>query len=408
MKKAELLAPAGDMGKLETALHFGADAAYFAGKKFGLRAFAGNFDEGEMQKAFELLRKEGKKGYVALNIFASNADFGELRDYVRFLRDIGADGIIASDPGVISFVKNLCPDLDIHLSTQANTTNKYSVSFWRDMGVKRVVLARELSLDDIKEIKDFVGNSVELEAFVHGAMCISYSGRCLLSSYLTDRDSNRGECVQACRWEYAITEKSRLDSGSPLTVQEDARGTYILNSKDMNTISVLDKIVDAGVSSLKIEGRMKSEYYVGCVVNAYRKRLDGIYAGKPYDSYWEEELKKVNHREYTTGFYFGRAEQCYETSKPDNPYSFVALVKGYDEERGLLEIEMRNRFKKGDLLEAVSVTDARTVKADRIFDSDGKEVVDCKIVQQRLFIETDVKLEKNDMLRIANGGKNVK
>lgn len=408
MKKAELLAPAGDMGKLETALHFGADAAYFAGKKFGLRAFAGNFDEEEMQKAFELLRKEGKKGYVALNIFASNADFCELGDYVRFLRDVGADGIIASDPGVISFVKNLCPDLDIHLSTQANTTNKYSVSFWRDIGVKRVVLARELSLDDIKEIKDFVGDSVELEAFVHGAMCISYSGRCLLSSYLTDRDSNRGECVQACRWEYAITEKSRLNAGSPLTVQEDARGTYILNSKDMNTISFLDKIVDAGVSSLKIEGRMKSEYYVGCVVNAYRKRLDGIYAGKPYDTYWEEELKKVNHREYTSGFYLGKAEQCYETSKPENPYSFVALVKGYDEERGLLEVEMRNRFKKGDILEAVSVTDARTVKADRIFDSDGKEIDDCKIVQQRLFIKTDVKLEKNDMLRIANGGKNVK
>ena len=406
MNKVELLAPAGDLKKLNTAVHFGADAAYFAGKKFGLRAFAGNFDNEQLRRAFELLHKNGKKGYVTMNIFADNADFNDLGDYVKYLKEIGTDALIISDPGVIAFVKEVCPEMEIHLSTQANTTNKYAVKFWRDMGVKRVVLARELSLDKIKEIADFVGDTVELEAFVHGAMCISYSGRCLLSSYLTDRDSNRGECVQACRWEYAIAERSRLGTGKTLTMQEDERGTYILNSKDMNTMPILDKIIDAGVKSLKIEGRMKTEYYVGSVVNAYRRRLDDIYAGRPYDKYLNEELDKVNHREYTTGFYLGTAEQCYYTSKPENPYSFAALVLGYDEKRGFLEAEMRNRFRKGDILEAVSVNGYKTIKADYIEDENGNEVADCKIVQQKLFIKTDVKLEKYDMLRIKNGGNN--
>ena len=406
MNKVELLAPAGDLKKLNTAVHFGADAAYFAGKKFGLRAFAGNFDNEQLRSAFELLHKNGKKGYVTMNIFADNADFNDLGDYVKYLKEIGTDALIISDPGVIAFVKEVCPEMEIHLSTQANTTNKYAVKFWRDMGVKRVVLARELSLDKIKEIADFVGDTVELEAFVHGAMCISYSGRCLLSSYLTDRDSNRGECVQACRWEYAIAERSRLGTGKALTMQEDERGTYILNSKDMNTMPILDKIIDAGVKSLKIEGRMKTEYYVGSVVNAYRRRLDDIYAGRPYDKYLNEELDKVNHREYTTGFYLGTAEQGYYTSKPENPYSFAALVLGYDEKRGFLEAEMRNRFRKGDILEAVSVNGYKTIKADYIEDENGNEVADCKIVQQKLFIKTDVKLEKYDMLRIKNGGNN--
>lgn len=407
MKKIELLAPAGDIKKLSSAIHFGADAVYFAGKKFGLRAFAGNFDYNEIERALTDLHSVGKKGYITLNIFAENADFAELGDYVKFLRDVKADGLIISDPGVLSFVKETCPELELHLSTQANTTNKYSVKFWRDMGVKRVVLARELSLDSIKEIADFVGDSVELEAFVHGAMCISYSGRCLLSSYLTDRDSNRGECVQACRWEYAVAEKSRVGKCNPLTMQEDARGTYILNSKDMNTLPILDKILDAGITSLKIEGRMKSEYYVGCVVNAYRKRIDGILSGKGYDPYYNEELYKVNHREYTTGFYLGQAEQCYETSKPVNPYTFTALVLGYDEEKGLLKVEMRNRFFEGDLLEIVAANnDAKYLKAEEIYDEEGQRVADCKIVQQILYIKTDIKLEKFDMLRKASGGKN--
>lgn len=396
MNNIELLAPVGNYGKLLTALHFGADAVYLGGKNFGLRAFADNFTVEEIKKAVEVTHAQNKKVYVTVNIFANNADFGELNEYVKSLQDIGVDGLIVSDAGIVAYLKKIGIKLDIHLSTQANTLNKYAVEFWRDQGIKRVVLARELNLDAIKEIKDYVGDTVELEAFVHGAMCIAYSGRCLLSTYLTDRNSNRGECVQACRWEYAMREVSRSNE---LFIQEDERGSYILNSKDMNTLPILDKIIEAGVTSLKIEGRMKSEYYVGCVVNAYRKRIDDYLNGRPYDITLNEELFKVNHREYTTGFYLGQAEQCYTTSKPDNDYRFCAEVVGYDKEKGLLEVIQRNRFYQGDELEVVSVTGCKTIKADEIFDEKGNPVPDCKYVQQRLFIRTDCELAKRDMLR---------
>ncbi len=396
MSNIELLAPVGSYGKLLTALHFGADAVYLGGKSFGLRAFADNFTVEEIKKAVEVTHAQNKKVYVTVNIFANNADFGELNEYVKSLQDIGVDGLIVSDAGIVAYLKKIGIKLDIHLSTQANTLNKYAVEFWRDQGIKRVVLARELNLDAIKEIKDYVGDTVELEAFVHGAMCIAYSGRCLLSTYLTDRNSNRGECVQACRWEYAMREVSRSNE---LFIQEDERGSYILNSKDMNTLPILDKIIEAGVTSLKIEGRMKSEYYVGCVVNAYRKRIDDYLNGRPYDTTLNEELFKVNHREYTTGFYLGQAEQCYTTSKPDNDYRFCAEVVGYDKEKGLLEVIQRNRFYQGDELEVVSVTGCKTIKADEIFDEKGNPVPDCKYVQQRLFIRTDCELAKRDMLR---------
>lgn len=396
MSNIELLAPVGSYGKLLTALHFGADAVYLGGKNFGLRAFADNFTVEEIKKAVEVTHAQNKKVYVTVNIFANNADFGELNEYAKSLQDIGVDGLIVSDAGIVAYLKKIGIKLDIHLSTQANTLNKYAVEFWRDQGIKRVVLARELNLDAIKEIKDYVGDTVELEAFVHGAMCIAYSGRCLLSTYLTDRNSNRGECVQACRWEYAMREVSRSNE---LFIQEDERGSYILNSKDMNTLPILDKIIEAGVTSLKIEGRMKSEYYVGCVVNAYRKRIDDYLNGRPYDPTLNEELFKVNHREYTTGFYLGQAEQCYTTSKPDNDYRFCAEVVGYDKEKGLLEVIQRNRFYQGDELEVVSVTGHKTIKADEIFDEKGNPVPDCKYVQQRLFIRTDCELSKRDMLR---------
>ena len=396
MSNIELLAPVGSYGKLLTALHFGADAVYLGGKSFGLRAFADNFTVEEIKKAVEVTHAQNKKVYVTVNIFANNADFGELNEYVKSLQDIGVDGLIVSDAGIVAYLKKIGIKLDIHLSTQANTLNKYAVEFWRDQGIKRVVLARELNLDAIKEIKDYVGDTVELEAFVHGAMCIAYSGRCLLSTYLTDRNSNRGECVQACRWEYAMREVSRSNE---LFIQEDERGSYILNSKDMNTLPILDKIIEAGVTSLKIEGRMKSEYYVGCVVNAYRKRIDDYLNGRPYDPTLNEELFKVNHREYTTGFYLGQAEQCYTTSKPDNDYRFCAEVVGYDKEKGLLEVIQRNRFYQGDELEVVSATGCKTIKADEIFDEKGNPVPDCKYVQQRLFIRTDCELSKRDMLR---------
>ena len=395
-KKPELLAPVGDASKLNAALHFGADAVYFGGKNFGLRAFSKNFTNEEIEQAVRTTHAQGKKAYVTLNIFAKNADFAEAGDFYDFLADVGTDAVIVSDPGMVQFLLRKGRKTDIHLSTQANTLNGYAVDFWRDVGVKRVVLARELSLDDIKEIKDHVGDSVELETFVHGAMCISYSGRCLLSSYLTPRDSNRGECVQACRWEYDFGEKSREKN---LTLTEDDRGSYILNSKDMNTMPILDRIIEAGVDALKIEGRMKTEYYVGSVVRAYRKRIDDYFAGKPYDPRLNEELYKVNHREYTTGFYLHEAEQCYETSKPENDYRYCALVLGYDEEKGLLEVVQKNRFFDGDVLEVVSDRNVSELKVDGVFDENGERIADCKNVMQRLFLKTNVRLDPYDMLR---------
>ncbi len=355
MSKVELLAPVGNYKKLITALHFGADAVYLAGKNFGLRAFADNFTIEEITEAVNLAHSLGKKVYITVNIFAKNSDFGQLKEYLENLEQANIDAIIVSDIGVLSFVKKHFPNMEVHISTQANTTNKYSVEFYGDYGASRVVLARELNLEEIREIADYNNGRVELEAFVHGAMCISYSGRCLLSSYLRDRDGNRGECVQSCRWEYEVNEVNR--PGKYLTFQEDKRGTYILNSKDMNTIDILDKIIDAGVTSLKVEGRMKSEYYVACVVNAYRKRIDAITNGEEFDKELLEELSKVNHREYTHGFYLGQeAEVCYESSKPYNDYDFVGQVLGYDENKKCIIVEQRNRFFEGEELEVVSDT----------------------------------------------------
>lgn len=396
MKKIELLAPVGTYEKLLTACHFGADAVYLGGKSYGLRAYAGNFSLEEMLKAVNYAHSINKKVYVTVNVFAYNVDFVGLKDYVDALTTMGVDAIIVSDAGIIAYLRKYCPNMEIHLSTQANTLNKYAVEFWRDQGIKRVVLAREVSLDDIKEIKDYVGDTVELEAFVHGAMCIAYSGRCLLSTYLTDRNSNKGECVQACRWEYAVREVSRPNE---LNLAEDERGSYIFNSKDMNTLPFLDKIIDAGVTSLKIEGRMKSSYYVGSVVNAYRKRIDGIIKGLPYEENLNEELYKVNHREYTSGFYFGKAEQCYSTSMPDNDYRFCAEVLGYDYDKKALVVEQRNRFFIGDKLETVSVTNCKEITVNKMFDELGNEVPDAKFVRQKLYIPTDNVLAEKDMLR---------
>lgn len=398
-RKIELLAPVGSKSKLMTALHFGADAVYLAGKQFGLRAFADNFTDEEISEAVAIAHSQGKKVYVTLNIFARNTDFGLLAEYAKVLEKAGADAVIVTDMGFVDFLRKNSA-LPIHLSTQANTTNKYAVAFWRDMGLSRVVLARELTLDDIREISDYVGDTIELEAFVHGAMCISYSGRCLLSSYLTDRDSNRGECVQACRWKYAVCEESR--PGNYLPIEEDSQGTYLLNSMDLSTMPFLDKVIEAGVTSLKIEGRMKSEYYVGTVVNAYRKRLDGILKGERYDERLEDELLKVAHRDYTDGFYLGeKAKVCRSSSKARTDYTFIAEVKGYDEERGVLVVEQRNRFFDTDVLEIISVTgyQGSELAPKEIYDESGERISDCKRVQQRLYIKTDKRLEKYDILR---------
>lgn len=391
----ELLAPAGNFDKLVTAVHFGADAVYFSGKKLGLRAFAGNFDEDEIFKAMEFLHANNKKGYITLNIVASDPDFDGIDDYLKVLVDAKVDGIIVSDLGMIAYIREHFPSLNVHVSTQANVNNSNAAKVYAGMGVTRIVLARELNLDKIKKMYENLGDRVELEAFVHGAMCISYSGRCLLSNYLTGRESNRGACVQACRWKYYIREENREDE---MPIEEDERGTYILNSKDMCLIDHLDKLKDAGIVSLKIEGRMKSDYYVASVVNAYRRALDG------YNDYkvLHDELEKTSHRRYSTGFYFDSDNKEYlEDSMPVQTYIFIAKVVE-DANGGKVKVEMRNRFKVGESLEVLSADDnfLKTIVVESIIDSKGQNIDDAKKVQEIVEINCPYNLKKGDILRV--------
>lgn len=397
----ELLAPAGNFDKLVTAVHFGADAVYFAGKQFGLRAFAGNFSDEEIENAMLYLHKLGKKGYITLNIVAKDMDFENLDPYLMHLEKCKVDGLIVSDVGLIYYIRKNFPSLNVHVSTQANVNNSKAAQFYADLGVTRIVLARELSLSDIKNIRKNLDPKVEIEAFVHGAMCISYSGRCLLSNYLTGRDSNRGACVQACRWKYFIREESR---DHEYEIQEDERGTYILNSKDLCMIEHLKELEEAGIASLKIEGRMKSDYYVASVVNAYRRALDG----KAEMNTLLDELEKTSHRRYTTGFYFGSDDKEHlESSMPVQTAVFIAKVVE-DEKNGYAKVEMRNRFKKGDRLEILSPSDAfgKTITIDKIFNEKGEQIDDCKLVQEIVSISTPYHLQKGDILRVNKTSEN--
>jgi len=395
----EILAPAGNMEKLKVAFNYGADACYLAGKKFGLRAFSDNFTFEELKDAVEYAHNLNKKIYVTINIVAHNSDFDGLDEYLLYLNDIKVDGIIVSDIGIINLARNLTPNLDIHVSTQANITNKYSAKYFCDMGVKRLVLARELSLNEIKEIREFIPADVEIETFVHGAMCISYSGRCLLSNYLSGRDSNRGACIQACRFEYSICEKSR--QGDHYEIQEDDKGTYILNSKDLCMVEHLKSLIDNGVTSFKIEGRMKSPFYVASVVNVYRRALDDVINGRDFNKSYVDELEKVSHRRYTTGFYFGAKDKEYiDSSMPIQSSEFMAIVKD-DYKDGYVCIEQRNRFKVGDVLEVLSPNDTfnKKIEIQEMKDEKGDLVDDASLVQQILYLKTDVLLKKGDILR---------
>ena len=394
--QAELLAPAGSYQKLLTAFHFGADAAYVGGKQFSLRTFADNFTAEELSSAVSLAHSLGKKVYVTANIFARNADFPMLQDYFQQLEAIGADAAIISDPGVVYAAKKAAPNLAIHLSTQANTTNKYAVRFWQEQGVERVILARELSLKEIADIHEFTPET-ELEAFVHGAMCISYSGRCLLSDYLDGRSSNRGACVQSCRWRYDVRALNATNGQSEwLPIEEDERGTYIFNSKDLNMLAYLREMEGAGVRSFKIEGRMKSGYYLATVINAYRRLMDG---GDFALS--ETELSNVAHRDYTTAYALGKNPQTvnYEDSQSKGDYIYIADIVGCED--GFVLAEMRNRFKKGDVLEVLSPDGnfAKTFIAEEIFDSKGEMTDDAKLVQEIYKIKCPYTLKKGDYLR---------
>ena len=394
--KTELLAPAGSYEKLKTALHFGADAAYVGGKLFSLRTFADNFTTEELQSAVRLTHEKNKKLYVTANVFARNADFALLKDYFKTLEEIGVDGAIISDPGAIYLCKQVAPNLQIHLSTQANTTNKYSVKFWQEQGVSRVVLARELSLKEIAEIHEFCPE-MELEAFVHGAMCISYSGRCLLSDYLDGRSSNRGACVQSCRWRYEMRALNATNGQSEwLPIEEDDKGTYILNSKDLNMSAHLQDLEKAGVCSFKIEGRMKSGYYLATVINAYRRLMDG-----GDFALTAAELCNVAHREYTQAYAFGNNAETvnYNDSQSRGDYVYIADVKG--SENGFVLAEMRNRFKQGDVLEVLSPDEnfGKSFVAEEIYDSKGERTEDGKLVQEIYRIRCPYEVKQGDYLR---------
>ncbi len=396
----ELLAPCGDFNKLKTALHFGADAVYVGGNNYGLRKGAKNFSNDGLAEAVQYCHERGKKLYVTCNIVAHNRDFEGLEEYLQYLDNIGVDAVIVSDPGIIVFCKKVLKKTQIHLSTQANATNKYSVKFWADCGVSRIVLARELSVEEIKEIKDYIGD-IELEAFVHGAMCVSHSGRCLLSNFLSHRDGNHGDCVQACRWEYAIHEVN--NDNKKLILTEDEKGSYIMNSKDLNMLANLKDLMEAGVCSFKIEGRMKSQYYVGTVINAYRTAIDLVQKGQEIPEYLQKELAKTAHRDYTTGFYYGDNNTIsYDNNQTAGEYDFMAEVIGYDKAKGGIWVEQRNRFAIGDCLEILSATREylnKNIIIEVMENVDGEAVADAKLVQQKLFIKTDYPLSKHDILR---------
>ena len=353
IKKPELLAPAGNMEKLKMALIYGADAVYLGGKAFGLRAFGGNFDYDELKEAVDFAHKLGRKVYVTVNIFPHNSDMEKLPEYLAYLNEIKVDAMLIADLGIFTLAKKYAPDTDIHISTQANNTNWVTVNTWADMGASRVVLAREMSLGEIRTIREKC--PVELEMFVHGAMCISYSGRCLLSNYMTGRDVNRGSCAQACRWKYALVEEKR--PGQYFPIEEDDRGTYFFNSKDMCLLPHIGDVIDSGVDSLKIEGRMKSVHYAASIVKAYRAAIDS-YCEDPehfeLKQEWIDELGKVSHRQYTTGFYYNKPtedDQIYGTTSYEQTSDFVGLVLSYDEATGYAMVEQRNNMKKGQEIE---------------------------------------------------------
>lgn len=407
MDKFELLAPAGDFERLKTAIHFGCNAVYFAGKKYGLRAFSDNFDEKEIIEAINYAHNHNVKAYVTVNILAHNNDFNGLIDYLKFLDKNKADGVIVSDLGIASLIKKHT-DLELHVSTQANITNLHSAKMWVELGAKRLVLARELSLEEIKEIKQAVGENIDIECFCHGAMCISYSGRCLLSNYITGRDSNKGACAQPCRWNYSIHIKNDVDSNEYFPIQEDEKGTYILNSKDLCMIEHIKELMDAGIKSFKIEGRMKSNYYVATIINAYRRAIDDCLNNNPPSIDYIEELKKTSNRCFTTGFYFNSETKTnIETSKLFQTYKYIAVVlKSCDD--GYILVQHRNKFKINDVVEVLSNDENfnKTFVIKEILDINKNPIYEVKKIKQEVYIKCDFKLNEFDILRMKEKDEN--
>jgi len=386
--KVELLAPAGNMEKLKMAVQYGADAVYLAGKQFGLRTASDNFTLDEMREGVAYAHAHGKKAYLTMNILAHNDSIEQVEPFVLEAAETGIDGVIVSDPGIFRIIRKVRPDLPIHISTQTSTTNWETVAFWHELGAKRIVLARELSLREIREIRERVPN-VELEMFVHGAMCISYSGRCLLSNYMAGRDANQGDCAHPCRWRYRLVEEKR--PGQYYPIEEDSTGTFIFNSKDLCLLPHLPDLIQSGVSSLKIEGRVKSSFYVATVVKAYREALDAWYAGNWQDvQSWLEEVGTVSNRDFTTGFLFGKPgpeSHNYATSSYIRRYDFIGLVTGFDKASGRLVVEQRNHFRTGETIEVLPPKGpVVSLTLGEMYDAEGNRIEAAPHPQMKVYL----------------------
>ena len=402
MQKPELLAPAGNLEKLKVAVLYGADAVYCGGYNFGLRAGADNFSPQQLKEGTEFVHQNGAKIYVTVNMMPHNHELDKLPDYLHQLEDIGVDALIVSDPGVLNIIKKEGLDLSLHLSTQANTVNWSSANFWQEQGFDRVILARELSKDEIDEIGK--KSNISREIFIHGSMCISYSGRCLLSNYMAARDANRGKCAHSCRWKYHLMEEER--PGEYYPVIENDNGTYIMNSKDLNLIEYIPEIMELNLESLKIEGRMKSLHYVTTIVGTYRRAIDSYFADP--DNYevnkeWIDELKKVSHRGYTTGFFNGEPDESdhnYESSAYRRKYDFMGIVRGYNQKENLAEVEVRNKYFKGDIVEVIGPgIEPFEFKIDFIINEDGKRVTEAPHPKELIKIPVNKKIPSYSIIR---------
>lgn len=404
MQETELLIPAGSLPVLRTAVCYGADAVYIGGEDFGLRAKAHNFTLEEMREGIRFAHSHGCKVYITANIFAHNADLGGIRDYFGQLRQIGPDALIISDPGVFLLAREQLPEVEIHISTQANTTNYETCRFWHQLGAKRIVAARELSLTELQELRQNMPEEMELEAFVHGAMCISYSGRCLLSHYFTGRDANQGACTHPCRWKYAVVEEQR--PGEYLPVEEDERGTYIFNSKDLCMIEHIPELIEAGIDSLKIEGRMKTALYVATVARTYRRALED-YRKSPvlYQQnmdYYRSEIAKCTYRQFTTGFYFGKTDahaQIYDNNTYIREYTYLGTVEAIDES-GWLVLEQRNKFSVGEEIEAMLFDgENQVLDVQGIQDEEGRPMEAAPHPKQMLHVNAGTELPVGCIIR---------
>ncbi len=413
MRHPELLIPASSLEVLKTAVIFGADAVYIGGEAFGLRAKAKNFSMEEMREGIAFAHEYGVKVYVTANILAHNEDLNGVRQYFEELKTIGPDALIIADPGVFMIAKEVCPEIERHISTQANNTNYATYRFWWELGARRVVSARELSLDEIREIRANIPPEMEIESFIHGAMCISYSGRCLLSNYFTGRDANQGACTHPCRWKYAVVEETR--PGEYLPVEENERGTFIFNSKDLCMIEHIPDIVEAGIDSLKIEGRMKTALYVATVARTYRKALDDYQKDpKQYEAnmaWYQDQISNCTYRQFTTGFFYGKPgdeSQIYDSNTYVKEYTYLGIIGGQRED-GCYLIEQRNKFSVGEEIEIMK-PDGRDVlvRVAAIFDEEGNPMESAPHPKQKLWVGLEGLAEVHDILRRkeAESGKN--